>query len=201
MGRGIGLSGAHRTGKTSICREIENLYNGGVVFVPTTSSDVAARLGFDTTAQHDFGSRLHFQLELLDTLETIWDSAKNTYEVWVTDRTPLDLLAYTYIDSHSWDFTVSRRDELHLYYNKCVQVLDKYFNEVFLLPTDGVIMEGDVSNKGRNSIFYQEHLDLIYRGLTTEIDKVIIIEDRSYQGKRKELFSKLLYGSIYVKEA
>lgn len=189
MNKGFGLSGAHRTGKTSICQELETLSKGGVVFVPTTTSQIAEEMGFDTTKQHSFDDRMTFQWNVLISLTKVWGEAATGNDTWVTDRTPLDLIAYTLIDSHSWEFLKEYKEELEEYKDACLSVSSKLFNHVFLLPTDGVIMEGEEANKGKNNVFYQEHLDLLYRGLTTELSGVTIIRDRSYFGKRAELHS------------
>ena len=66
----IGLSGAHRTGKSSLARAFAEKH--GIPFVETSASQVFKDLGVDPAATHDFSTRLTVQEEILKRFDAMY---------------------------------------------------------------------------------------------------------------------------------
>lgn len=86
----VAFVGASGTGKTTLSKFIEATYK--VPFNPIGSRSVAAAMGFASPYDVDkAGKRAEFQRRLV-TEKLAWEAG---HEAFVTDRTPLDNLAYT----------------------------------------------------------------------------------------------------------
>ncbi|MFN6383158.1 MAG: AAA family ATPase, partial [Pseudanabaena sp.] len=86
----LGLCGAHRTGKTTLAIAISSDLN--LPFVRTTTSQVFAQLGLDPAEPMDFQTRLFVQNHVLDAAEQVWQESASPF---ISDRTPIDMIAYT----------------------------------------------------------------------------------------------------------
>ena len=86
----IGLCGSHRTGKTTLAEAVSK--KTGIPFVRTSTSEVFRRAGLDPAASLDFNKRLWIQNETLEAAKGVWEAAGKSF---ITDRTPVDMMAYT----------------------------------------------------------------------------------------------------------
>ncbi|MEN8141152.1 MAG: AAA family ATPase, partial [Thermodesulfobacteriota bacterium] len=84
MAKGIGLCGAHRTGKTTMARQCARDY--ALALVTTDTSAVFAEHGLDPAAPMDFATRLWIQDKVLVAGEAVWGGQERPF---ITDRTPL----------------------------------------------------------------------------------------------------------------
>ncbi len=90
MQKGLGLCGSHRTGKTTLAQMFAEEYD--LDFVVTTTSEVFAEHGLKPSSPMDFTTRLWIQDKIISAAEKIWSGCDTPF---ITDRTPLDMLAYT----------------------------------------------------------------------------------------------------------
>lgn len=90
----IAISGAHRTGKTTLAKalaaRLECMYEPSNI----SGSPVWKLLGMDPTAVLTFSERAVLQNKLLEYLESRYASFTGLLGNWITDRSPVDILAY-----------------------------------------------------------------------------------------------------------
>lgn len=155
MAKGIGLCGSHRTGKTTLAGKIAEKLK--VPFIQTATSQVFARNGLDPAEHLDFASRIGIQHEILQEAEKDWKKAGGTF---ITDRTPIDMMAYTMVDivgTSKVEFS-----ELHKYFDRCYNITNRFFSCLFFLePGIPIIYEKGKAALNRS---YIEHLNVLMKG-------------------------------------
>ncbi len=159
MNRGIGLCGSHRTGKTTLAREIAA--RSGLEFLQTTTSQVFARYGLDPSLQMDFSTRIWIQHKVVEAAESVWQQATGMF---VSDRTPIDMMAYTLADIQGTtrvDFS-----ELENYLDHCFSVTNRFFSRLVIIqPAIPLIHE---EGKAALNRAYMEHLNVLIKGLCND---------------------------------
>jgi len=127
----IGISGVHGTGKTTLARLAAEELNGA--FVPTSTSDVFRKMGFDPAKPMSFEDRLAVQEEVLKVLSLQWGEAAG--QIAFTDRTPFDLIAYTLADVDSYaDVSDQVSYQVDGYISRCVRAYREHFHQVAITP-------------------------------------------------------------------
>jgi hypothetical protein len=155
----IGLCGSHRTGKTTLAEAISQ--KSGMPFVKTSTSEVFKEHGLDPSKSMDFQKRLWIQHKILDAAEKLWHAEKRQF---ITDRTPLDMAAYTLADiqgATEVDFF-----ELEKYLERCFKTTNELFKILVLIQPGIPLMheEGKAAlNEG-----YLEHLNYLILGLCND---------------------------------
>lgn len=156
MNKGIGLCGSHRTGKTTLAREIAARI--GMEFLVTTTSEVFARNGLDPSAPMDFTTRLWIQHKVVEAAEAVWQAASGPF---ISDRTPIDMMAYTLADIQGG--TVVDFTELERYLDHCFAVTNRFFSELVVIqPAIPLVHEQGKAALNRS---YMEHLNVLVKGL------------------------------------
>jgi predicted ATPase len=159
----IGLAGAHRTGKTSLARESARAL--GLSFVETSVSSVFETLGVDPGQPMDFQTRLMVQSVVLKTCIEQWGDQKGSF---ITDRTPIDMLAYTMADIQG-DTLDSASEAIMAHYTRsCIKAANDYFGLIVLVQP-GIPLKAE-SGKAALSAGYIEHLNVIMAGLLIRRD-------------------------------
>lgn len=156
MIKGIGLCGSHRTGKTTLARSISN--KTGMNFLQTSTSEVFARNGLNPSVHMDFATRIMIQHKVVEAAEAVWEKACAPF---ITDRTPIDMMAYTLADIQG--NTVVEFDMLEGYLAHCFAVTNMYFSSLVVVqPAIPLVHEEGKAalNKG-----YMEHLNILIKGL------------------------------------
>jgi hypothetical protein len=155
----IGLCGSHRTGKTTLAEAIS--IKTGMPFVKTGTSEVFKENGLDPSGPMDFKQRIWIQHKILDAAEKLWHDGQKQF---ITDRTPLDMAAYTLADiqgATDVDFI-----ELGKYLERCFKTTNELFNILVLIQPGIPLMheEGKAAlNEG-----YLEHLNYLILGLCND---------------------------------
>ena len=155
----IGLCGSHRTGKTTLAEAISQ--RTGMPFLKTVTSEVFQQCGLDPSRPMDFKKRLWIQHKILDSAEKMWQAKE---EQFVTDRTPVDMIAYTLADIQGT--TEVNFDELEGYLGRCIDVTNRFFALLVLVQPGIPLMheEGKAAlNEG-----YLEHLNYVILGLCND---------------------------------
>jgi hypothetical protein len=155
----VGLCGSHRTGKTTLAEAISQ--RSGMPFLRTVTSEVFQQCGLDPSMPMDFKKRLWIQHKILDAAEKIWQTEE---EQFITDRTPLDMMAYTLADIQGT--TEVDFDELERYLARCINVTNTFFALLVLVQPGIPLMheEGKAAlNEG-----YLEHLNYMILGLCND---------------------------------
>jgi AAA domain len=155
----LGLCGAHRTGKTTLAIAIASHFN--IPFVRTTTSQVFAQLGLDPAEPMDFKTRLFVQNHVLDAAEQIWQSSANPF---ISDRTPIDMIAYTLGDIQGkTDVDI---DLLNQYLDRCFASTNQFFQNLAIIqPGIPLVYE---EGKAALNAAYIEHINVLVIGLCSD---------------------------------
>lgn len=155
----LGLCGAHRTGKTTLAIAIASHLN--IPFVRTTTSQVFADLGLDPAEPMDFKTRLFVQNHVLDAAEQVW---QNSAVPFVSDRTPIDMIAYTLGDIQGK--TEVDFDLLSQYIDRCFASTNQFFQNLAIIqPGIPLIYE---EGKAALNAAYIEHINVLVIGLCND---------------------------------
>lgn len=162
-GLGIGLTGAHRTGKTTIAVKLAEI--NACPFVQSSSSKIAADMGIDLTRPLTFETRLAFQEEIFRVYDAMYVAQGG--RMFVSDRTPMDLAAYLIADipnDLSDPVLIGRVNE---YVAKCYESMNRHFFTVTLVqPGIPYVME---PGKPLPNSAYQEAINTILIGLVFDL--------------------------------
>lgn len=153
-----GLIGAHRVGKTTLARRYAE--KTGCLFLETSVSAVFAELGLDPAKPMDFKTRMDVQELVLERLEKQYREASLKQDV-ITDRTPLDMVAYTMADAAGEAVPEDQQERFAKYIDKCFEVTNRYFSVVVLVQP-GLAME-PTPGKAAANVAYCEHLNMLLK--------------------------------------
>lgn len=158
----VGLCGAHRTGKTTLARAFAD--KRGIPFVETSVSAIWRELGYDPAVTYDFETRLTVQEEILKRVDAVY--GKYVGLEFITDRTPLDMAAYTLADAIGDRVPEHCQERLAKYVNACFEVTNRRFG-IVLLVQPGITL---VHEEGKAAVNagYIEHLNSLILGLTVD---------------------------------
>ncbi len=155
----LGLCGAHRTGKTTLAIALSSHLN--IPFVRTTTSQVFAQLGLDPAEPMDFQTRLFVQNHVLDAAEQGW---QNSATPFVSDRTPIDMIAYTLGDIQGK--TEVDFDLLSQYIDRCFASTNQFFQNLAIIqPGIPLVYE---EGKAALNAAYIEHINILVIGLCSD---------------------------------
>jgi hypothetical protein len=157
----IGLAGSHRTGKTTLARAYARQKE--ISFVETTSSDVFKRMGYDPQADYDFKTRIEIQNEILTNTEAAYKAHTSPF---ITDRTPVDFIAYLLADVQRTNLTEHETHLFKNYYQRCIESINSYFALVIVLQP-GIPLVNDIT-KGPINTAYMEHINTLAMGIITD---------------------------------
>ncbi len=153
----IGIAGAHRTGKTTLAKTIAAQLN--IPFVQTTTSAVFKQHGLDPAQVMDFNTRLTIQQHVAEAAQQSWQVTQGNF---ITDRTPLDFMAYTLADIQGK--TSVNFKQLENYLTNCFTLTNQFFNHIIIIqPGIPLVYE---EGKAALNQSYIEHLNSLVLGLS-----------------------------------
>ncbi len=155
----IGLCGSHRTGKTTLAEAISR--EAGIPFVKTCTSEVFRRAGLDPASAMEFKKRLWIQDQTLEAAKKIWDAAGESF---ITDRTPVDMMAYTLGDIQGG--TDADFNEVEDYLERCFSFTNGFF-EALVVIQPGIPLVHEEGKAALNRS-YMEHLNYLILGLADD---------------------------------
>lgn len=152
----IGICGGHRTGKTTLARDTAQQLH--IPFIQTSTSAVFQQHGLDPAAAMDFETRLWIQDKIIQAAQTSWQPHDNAF---ITDRTPIDFMAYTLADIQGK--TDVNFESLEKYLNQCFELTNNTFQYLFIVqPAIPLVYE---IGKAALNKAYIEHLNTVILGL------------------------------------
>jgi predicted ATPase len=188
----IGFTGSHSTGKTSVAKTIAD-ENPFWAFVPSTARKVAdAGLGVNREADH--------LSQMITTLSRFVDESRaheGGFGYTVSDRTPLDSLAYTrYQMDNVW--TGNELNDFYWDYSKkfVIEAM-KVYDHVFYFPVGAFALTLDGLRENDES--YRSDIDAIIRALLIELNiDAIIVPDGTVEERTDFVMGWCERASIYV---
>lgn len=182
----LAIIGSHRVGKSTLSAALAD--EGQYQYIPFTSATVFRKEGLDPAKPMSFDDRIRIQFQLLTHYEEQFYKLKGTKTV--TDRSPLDLLAYliTEITPHSPDYSIAIKE----YYRECVDLHNQLFSHTLLLQPGIPYVREEM--KGNDSASYIFVLNITYRGLMPSVEQkqMICPTGTKEQYKRIKLIHELL---------
>lgn len=155
---GCGLAGAHRTGKTTIARQLAVEHNAPLI--ESSAFQIASSMGIKVEAGMPFKDRLTFQEAVLEAFTGAYEQQNG---VFFTDRTPLDFAGYLIMDWHP-KLTTPEQDAAALdYVRRCIDATSRYFFMVVCVQP-GIPYVSDTGKPAPNEA-YQELLNTTIVGL------------------------------------
>lgn len=158
----ISLIGSHRTGKSSLARAYAE--RRGVPFVETSVSAIWRELGLDPAETYDFETRLMVQEQILKRVDALY--GKFAGLDFITDRSPLDMAAYTIAEAIGDRVPDHCQERLAQYVNDCFEVTNRRFGMVFLIQPGIPLV--DEPGKAAMNVGYIEHLNSLILGLSVD---------------------------------
>lgn len=160
----VGFSGSHRVGKSTLQRELCSLLGAHSVQMPTYKV-VKDKVKTDVSLEE----RISIQYEVLSAYEeTLAEAAAGGHKLVITDRTPIDIIAYLIAD-------VTRtagyqNDEVLLQYIRRSTALTlRYFNAAIIVPPGIPLVEDSTSAPCSRA--YIEHLHALCCYYTMEAER------------------------------
>lgn len=159
MNKRIGLCGSHRTGKTTLAQKLAEYHQ--VSFIESSVSEVFKQCGrqqpLKPDDKMDFSTRLWIQQQILDAAEHWWLQPTD----FITDRTPLDFIAYILCDIQGTtevDFKA-----LTKYLDRCFTVTNQIFSHIVIVQPGIPLVYAE--GKAALNQAYIEHLNTVILGL------------------------------------
>lgn len=159
----IGLAGAHRTGKTTLAKAASEAT--GLPFVETSVSDVFRMVGLDPAEPMDFVTRMMVQNLILKVSMEKWQGYKAGF---LSDRTPIDMLAYTLADVRGDTLDGTSEALLARYTADCMKASAAHFESIILVQPGIPVVPAP--GKASLSTGYIEHLNALMLGLLSRSD-------------------------------
>ncbi|WP_456868398.1 AAA family ATPase [Galbibacter sp. BG1] len=165
----FGLTGAHRSGKTTLARAVAD--DLGIEFYETSTSQVAKELGLDAVGDLSLEDRLYLQAKLL---ENHIDQISKLPRPLITDRTPLDFMGYL-----ACEFTMSNGKNVDpeilqhasRFTDACLNATRHYYDTLYYLAPlpDYVVEDGKPAD---NPIYQKHHAFVVLGGIQQLRDSI-----------------------------
>ena len=123
----FGLAGAHRSGKSTLAKDISK--QTGIPYVNSSVTEQMKIAGYSGVQNLSLEERIEAQELLLEFYLEKLDAAPKPY---ITDRTPLDMVAYTLgeLTMHNSSAELGKRYDQ--YCVSCIQATKSYFSHIFI---------------------------------------------------------------------
>lgn len=158
----ISLSGSHRAGKTTLAKSFCEKHEW--TFLETSASAIFKEMGYDPSVTYDFDTRMDIQEEILVRFDKFY--AERSCQTGVTDRSPIDLIAYALADVQGDTLSGTQEGRLQRYVDACFAVLNKRFSMVLIVQPGIPLVRAE--GKAAMSKGYMEHLNTLCMGLAVD---------------------------------
>lgn len=160
---GLGLSGAHRTGKTAVAEILAE--RNDCPFIRSSAQQVAKDLGVKVDFGMPFHERMAYQEEVLRRFKEAYEQEAGN-GLFVADRTPLDFAAYVLTDYHPDRVRGLEYDAngwVLDYVRRCMELTGEYFFLVAVVQP-GIPYVPEEGKPAPNPL-YQEIMNTCLTGL------------------------------------
>lgn len=157
MNFGIGLTGAHRTGKSTLAEMYSEKY--GIPYVKTQVSKIITDLGYSPNIQYDIKTRIDIQNKVLENTIELWETQTTPF---ITDRTPVDMVGYMIANATQDELTKEYDTYFVNYVEKCKAATNKYFKQIITIPPAIKVVEE--FGKANTTKTYINHIAYVIHG-------------------------------------
>lgn len=154
----FGLSGSHRSGKTTLAKLIAA--NLGIDFLETNLSSVFAAHGVDAKDDLPFAKRMEIQEEMMRLLEIKYGVRTKPF---IADRTPFDVLGYTVSEVHRGTMDDAMRDRYRAHLIHGLRIVTQSLRAIMVL--DPLVNPTDAAGKAQACPVYMAHVDACIRAM------------------------------------
>lgn len=160
---GCGLTGAHRTGKTTVGKALA----GGMQcpFIGSSASGIAKSMGITTFEGMPKVLRREYQEKVLEAFCEAYET-ESMNGTFVSDRTPLDFAAYVLSEWSPADSDPEHDAWVIDYVKRCKEATSRYFFQVAIVQP-GIPFQAE-EGKGGGGECLQEVLNTLAIGLITD---------------------------------
>ena len=155
----IGLTGPQGVGKTTLAEAAAKKLE--LPFVRTTASAVFARHGLSPATKLAFDDRIAVQREILAEFDAQYGSVSDGR--FISDRTPIDMIAYTLAEIDQTVLTPEQEKALMSYITECENVTNRRFSALVVLYP-GIPVVENREGKATHSAGFVEHISRIIMG-------------------------------------
>lgn len=158
----FGLAGAHGTGKTTLAEAYSQ--ESGMPFLHFDTREVMKKAGVSKTSIKDIRERMRVQRLIVERCDELFNRSRTPR---ITDRTPIDVAAYTIADiTQHCDADKWVQDEAQAIINDCIDLMNLSFMCALVVPPAIPY----VAEPGRPApnLAYQEHHHLLVCGLLSD---------------------------------
>lgn len=168
----IGLTGAHRTGKSTLAEFVHKVW--GVPWIQSPASAIVKGFGFDMGRDNRLmfeqvagdTDGIEMQWAIYDTLvSSLQEAPKGGY---VSDRTPIDVAAYLLADATGYAGWEDGQAEVVRMVEQSIRDTERLFDGVILVQP-GIEFEQRADKPPMNAA-YQEHHHMLCRGILFDDD-------------------------------
>jgi hypothetical protein len=153
----IALAGAHRTGKSTLAAAYAK--SEGYAYIPSRAGEAFSLLGLRVGEPCSIDQRISVQEKILDL--HVADIRKHRVGNWISDRSTLDMAAYTLL--HAAGSQDCDHQRVVDYMTRCFEVANRHYAMVVLVQP-GIPYEA-VEGKPPPNPAHQEMLNLVLFGL------------------------------------
>lgn len=180
-----GLAGASRTGKTTLAKRLSTEL--GIPFLDSSTTVLARKAGFNMVGNMSVEERITAQEKLLDGyMELIAEAPK----VFITDRTPFDMLAYTLAEVGMHNTSAELGERINSYTEACISAGENTF--AMVMHVDPLPFYEESPDKPPLNKAYQNHIHLLIGGALMESSVPMMCVE---EGPVEERVSRIL-GSL-----
>lgn len=163
----VGCCGVSGSGKTTLC---EAMASDKVVYLKTTISDIYKSASKHPTVRMTLSERLDVQQTILETLTAQWRDALERYEnsdvIILSDRSPLDFIAYTMAEVSGYDeIDKALANRLLKYVDDCWRAAEMFSTHIHFPPGLPPVANLDGKVRAAQNKAYNLHYDTILLGL------------------------------------
>lgn len=151
-GLGVGVAGAHRTGKSSLCERLAEK-NVWLPYVKTSVKEIAAEYGFNVDNHSSFEERMDWQEYLLEALAAKWEEQTTAF---ITDRTPLCMIGYMMADAPNGPISPEMDARIAAYVERCYELVERHFMMIFVVQP-GIPFEPVPGAPAPNNAYQEKH--------------------------------------------
>ena len=158
----IGLWGPHRSGKTTLAREVAKRLDWH--FIETNTSGVFEELGLDPAQDLPFPHRLAVQNVILKRLSEAYMSAPHG-EPWISDRTPLDVLSYTWAEVGRNSVPAELQPAFHQHIVRAYETTNMHFVQVWNVQPGIELVAAP--GKAACNVAHIEHFNMLFHAIAS----------------------------------